>query len=242
MARLTIDSIVTGATDFERTQYCVLAHLKEAREAFARNELYPHLSDLVQAYNSLDGVLSNLSSFRESFPGQLTGIDLQSGKLIYDRSDLSNHQIDAIGEMIDWALPKILETIDEGRTIFEFVDGHLVLEEVGILPSYLEEGYLLLPDVAKNSIEVVQYELSIYASANERYRTLKTTHMRTISVGVVAPSPSVLKMELVSSNQALPNPATYTLHSDIDFPYAETVLPIAKRKLMHRLFGTRGIA
>jgi hypothetical protein len=33
----------------------------------------------------------------------------------------------------------------------------------------------------------------------------------------------------------LPNPATYRCEVDIDFPYQDTVLPVAKRKLMAHL-------
>ncbi len=242
MSKLTVDSFVAGVKDPEATQYQVLAHLKQVRTAFSQNEIYPYLGELVDTYNALDGILSNLGRLRSQFPSRLEKIDLESAELVYTYDELSSSQMDTVAEIITWALPIIRKTIDEGRTIFEFVDGHLVLEEVGILPSYVEEGYLLLPDSKKNTIEVVQYELSIFAHVEERYRTLKTTHVRTIEMGGVVPSPSSIKLDLVFSNRALPNPATYSVHADIEFPYESTILPIAKRKLMQRLFGQHGIA
>ena len=53
-------------------------------------------------------------------------------------------------------------------------------------------------------------------------------------------------IELMEKYLDLPHPATYVCHSNLDFPCAETILPVVKRNLMKEPFpgnrpGTGGV-
>jgi hypothetical protein len=41
-----------------------------------------------------------------------------------------------------------------------------------------------------------------------------------------------LKSELIKNRTDLPNPAVYSIETDLSFPIEETLLPIAKRSLV----------
>jgi hypothetical protein len=41
-----------------------------------------------------------------------------------------------------------------------------------------------------------------------------------------------LKSELIRNRSDLPNPAVYSIETDLSFPVEETLLPIAKRSLV----------
>jgi hypothetical protein len=45
----------------------------------------------------------------------------------------------------------------------------------------------------------------------------------------------MLKLGLINKFPDLPNPVLYKIETDIDFPFIETVLPVAKRKLIQQL-------
>lgn len=239
MESVTFDLFVTGLRDPESMQYRLLAYLKRIREAFARNLIYPHLGDLVTLHNTLSGLSGKLDEARSSLPGKLTGVDLKAHRLIYEKSDLGLDQLDDLEALIEWALPRIRTAIEEGRAIYEFVDENVHLEQVGIVPSYVEEGYLLVPDRSASQIHVVRYRMSIFAGAEERFRTLRTTHITSIESGAVLPSPAAIKQQLATEHSDLPNPSTYFLVTELDFPFRETVLPVAKRKLIHSLSISR---
>ena len=238
MESVSFDLFVSGLKDVESTQYRLQAYLQGIREAFARNVIYPHLSDLVTLHNTLAGVAGKLADVRDSAPGRLSGVDLSAHRLIYEKSDLGLEQLDDLEQLIEWALPRIRETIEEGRAIYEFVDENVTLEQVGIVPSYIEEGYLLVPDRADSRIHVVRYRISIFSGAQERFRTLRTTHVSSIDAGIISPSPAEIKMKLTEENADLPNPSTFFLVTDLDFPFRETVLPVAKRKLIQNLYAS----
>jgi hypothetical protein len=42
---------------------------------------------------------------------------------------------------------------------------------------------------------------------------------------------------LIAEHRELPNPATYLCQTELDFPFQETILPVAKRKLLRRLYS-----
>lgn len=228
---------MSGPADFEGAQYRILGGLSHARRAFARNVIYPHLGELIQLYETLMGIVQQLEEVRQAMPGAMSGVDLEARRVVYRQQELGPDQMAYVEDLIRWALPHVKETIDEGRMVFEFVEDHLHLEEVGILPSYVEEGYLIVPDLQRGQLHIHQYSLSVFTRSDERYRRLKTVHVKSLSQRGVFPSPGSVKLQLVSENRDLPNPATYFFSTDLDFPFEPTVLPVAKRKLMVHLAG-----
>ncbi len=242
MTGLGLDHFIHAAEDFEGAQYRILGELQQARKAFSRNVIYPHLGELINVYGALHTIIRQLEAIREALPGSITGLDPNSYQIIYEKPPLGPNQMGQVEDLIRWAMPYLQSAIEEGRTIFEFVEENLHMEEVGILPSYVEEGYLMLPNCLDQQLHVFQYTLSVFTHIEERFRSLKTTYVKSIAQRGVYPSPQSIKLELVAENRALPNPATYFFSTDLDFPFEPTVLPVAKRKLMQYLATQDGIA
>lgn len=242
MYGLRLDHFMRAYEDFEQAQYLILSGLQQTRQAFARNIIYPHLGDLIKLYEVLGSIVEQLSALRDAQPRTVEGIDAEAQRVIYRQQELEPDQMAYVEELIHWAKPHIQAAIDEGRTVFEFVEEHIHLEEVGIVPSYLEEGYLLVPDPQRAQMHILQYSLSVITRSDERYRKLRTAHIKSIPERGVYPAPQSIKLQLVAENRELPNPATYFFATDLDFPFEPTMLPVAKRKLILYLAGQEGMA
>ncbi len=242
MSDLRLEHFMRAGEDFERAQYRILSGLQQARQAFSRNVIYPHLSDLIRLHDVLHTIVGQLEDLRKVQPGALQGIDLEARRVVYKKRELEPDEMVYVEELIRWALPHLQQAIDEGSTVFEFVEEHLHLEEVGILPSYVEEGYLIMPDPQKHQLRILQYTLSVFTRTDERFRGLRTVQVKSIPQRGVYPSPQSIKLQLISEKRDLPNPATYFFATDLDFPFEPTVLPVAKRKLMHYLATQGGLA
>ncbi|MEX0600142.1 MAG: hypothetical protein WD205_05830 [Rhodothermales bacterium] len=242
MTEWNLDLFTSAVDDFERAQYRILGNLQEAKRDFSNNRIYPHLGNLVSIHGTLRTILENTDNLKDAAPGIITDVDLESGQVIYEKPELAGDQMAAVEELIDWALPQIEEAIDEGKTIFEFVEDHLRMEEVGIVPSYVQEGYLFVPDYERGEIHVLRYSMSIFTGASERFRSLRTSHVKSVMQKPVHETPQTLKLSLMEERRDLPNPATYAFDFELDFPYEPTVLPVAKRKLMRYLFAGEGMA
>lgn len=231
MNGLQIEHFLAAATDFEQAQYRVMGQLRQVRQAFTRNLIYPYLADLIHLHNTLQGLAADFSGLRGFFASPASPREADH------TASPAQNSLAPVEDLILWALPHIQDAIEEGRTIFEFVEEHLHLEEVGIVPAYVEEGYLIVPDRPARQLHVLQYTLSVFTRADERYRSLKTSYVKSMPKGAVYPSPQRIKLDLVAEHGALPNPATYFCATDLDFPFEPTILPIAKRKLMRLLSG-----
>ncbi len=242
MTPLGLDLFAGAAYDVERTQYQVLAGLQRAREAFSQNYIYPHLGRLVKLYKALNTVLERSDAFRTPKAGEISSIDLEAQEVVYEWPELDRDQMADVEEVIRWAIPHIKDAIEEGRAVYEFVEDHLHVEEVGIVPSYVQEGYLMVPDREQGMLHVMRYSLSIFTDADERYRSLKTVHCKSVPQQGVERPPSSVKLELMEEHRDLPNPATYFFDAEIAFPYERTMLPVVKRRLMRHLHEQGGVA
>lgn len=233
--KLNVDLFIKVESDMEMRQYQVLAVLKEISNDFQMNRIYPHLSHLVEVYRTLDDINNRLKDLRNEFPKRIKKIDFVNQEIEHEVIFAEGSDLQKVEEFIEWALPHIKAKIEEGKTIYEFVNDEIVIEEVGIMPSYIDEGYLFVPDNEESKLLLFQYEVSIFQSAQDKYRSLKTYFLKALEQGQALLSPNAIKLDLLDEYKHLPNPATYAFQTELNFPFNETVFPVVKRKLLKRL-------
>lgn len=232
---LSLDLFTQVQSDYEMRQYQVLAALKEISEAYRQNRIYPHQAHLVELYHTLADIRTRLSDLRSEFPKRIKKIDFVNQEIEHEVVFVDGSDISAVEDLIAWALPLIKEKIEEGKAIFDYVDEEIELREVGIIPNYIDEGYMIVPDNNASHLVLFQYEVSIFESAKDRYRALKTQFLHTVGQGRALLSPNSIKLDLIRERSELPNPATYTFQTDLQFPFNETIFPVVKRKLLRQL-------
>lgn len=240
MDALRLESFTRAVDDVERTQYEILAGLQKAQSAFEEQRVYPHLGQLVKLHDGLMTVLKRTEEFRTPETGRITGIDWEEASLTYEWPDLEDTEMNVVEDLIRWAIPKIRDAIEEGRSVYEHVEDNMELETVGIVPKYVQEGYLMVPDRETDVLHVLRYELSIIQQEGEKHRALRTSHCKAVQQGGFDQHPSDVKLDLLEERRDLPNPATYFSDTDIDVPYKETLLPVVKRCLIRHLATEMG--
>lgn len=232
---LDIELFTHVESDFELCQYKVLAGLKAISEDFKNNKIYPHLSHLVELHRSLTDILNSLQNLRNEFPKRIKKIDFVNQEIEHEVIFSAGSDLAKVEDLIEWALPYIEAKIEEGKAIFEFVDDELELEEVGIIPGYTDEGYFFVPDNEESKLLLFQYEVTVFESADDNYRALRTAFLKALEQGMAQLSPNSIKLKLINENRELPNPATYAFNTDLYFPFRETIFPVTKRKLLRQL-------
>ncbi|WP_069130864.1 hypothetical protein [Rhodohalobacter halophilus] len=232
---LSIDLFTSVQDDVEKRQYIILGELKKVSEQFKFYKIYPHLSRMIELRRVLKDVTARLSDLRSKFPKRIRKVDWVNRTIEHEVIFTSGTDISAVETLIEWALPHIEKVIEEGMAIHEFVESELTVEQVGILPSYKEEGYLFVPDNQHKSLNLFRFEVSIFQSAEDQYRALKTRFLKQIEQARAKLSPGSIKLELIQEKGDLPNPATYAFDTSLDFPFRDTIFPVAKRRLMHIL-------
>ncbi len=237
MQRLSLELFIGGGHDVETRQYQVLNCLKSYYAEFSHNRLYPAFKDLIDVTSTLEGLVGKKENLEGNFPQQLVGVDIEHQQLVFDSVSGRDPGFERAMDLIVWSLPHLRKAVEEAINIYHFVDEHIMIEEVGIMPVYKEEGYWTVPDARAHQLYLLRYEVSLFTSSAERYRQLKTTVLETMEMTALHKPPETFKLDVIEKYQDLPNPAMYMCATDLDFPYESTILPIAKRKLMSQLYS-----
>lgn len=220
-----------GYIDFELKKYTLLAYLQEIGKHFTENKLYPQLSDVIFHYNNLVAFRENKKFLQEQFPKKLTGIQLEKLQLLYEQMIEDDQLMQELEEIINYSVARMKRTISSGTEIYEFVEDKLNIFPVGLLPLDINEGYFFLNEGNSREIRIYQYRLSIFEKHDEKYRSIKTEYIGDWERNMVN-TYELIKMELIRRRRQLPNPAVYSIETELTFPLDETLLPIAKRSLV----------
>ncbi len=231
MEKLRNDWITDGLVDFEYKKYILLAYLQHVKENFDYSRLYPFMSELVFHYQNLMQVRANKTLLYENFPQTISKADFSKLRLNYKKIIEDDQVMAEIEQILEYAIPKMKATIEEGKELYEFVESNLELNPIGVEPLYNKEGYLFLAKDKDQEIKIFQYQVTVFENSSETYRGVsaeyKTTEIRSISNTY-----EQIKVRLARKNKSLPNPATFLVFSKLSFPLSETLLPIAKRLLV----------
>ncbi|MCE7057024.1 hypothetical protein LZF95_20255 [Algoriphagus sp. AGSA1] len=231
MTTLPKNWITEGHIDFEYKKYQLLAYLQESNRRFQQIKLYPVLAELIDHYRNLQELKSGKTELKNLFPKTLESIDLQRGKLNYLSTINEEGIMKELSLITEYALPKFGAQIEEGKAIYDYVEDQLEFEPVGILPIYNQEGYILLSREKKKEIHAFRYKSGLIHFAGEKFRSISMWLIGVFQRSLVNTLEKI-KMDLVKEIKELPNPATWRIHSQQEFPIEETLVPISKRLLL----------
>jgi hypothetical protein len=228
MEKLPNDWLTQGLIDFEYKKYVLLAYLQTVKNSFSRVQLYPFLGDLVFHYRNLIAVKENQQLIRESFPREISVEDFQKLELTYRKLIEDDAVMSELESIIEFAIPQIKESLNEGSVIYEYVESKCEIAPIGVTPLYANEGYLFVTQPPEKETKVYRYQVSIFNDSQEQLRSLNTQFIESIEKNIVNTYESI-KLNLIRRYQDLPNPATYLILSKMKFPLTETLMPVAKR-------------
>jgi hypothetical protein len=237
MEELKKDWLTDGLIDFEYKKYVLLAYLQSVKKNFENHKLYPFLSDLVFHYKNLVHLKENKMQIYENFPKVITKADFEKLKLTYKKLVDDSEVMNQIQDIMEFSIPHFKVILEEGKDIYEFVEQNVEITPVGITPLYANEGYLFINEYQNKDVKVYRYAISVFESADERFRGIHTDYLMTEKIGI-GHSYESIKINLTKTFGNLPNPAAYMVESKNYFPFNETLLPIAKRLLVRYISST----
>ncbi len=234
MKSLNENWIVEGWIDLEYKKYILLAYLQFVCKNFNDQKLYPFITDLIFHYQHLIDFKVQKHQTSDGLKKRIKKIDVEKFKIIYEKAIQDNAYLEEIDAILEFAIPKIKETLSEGKEIYDFVEDQLNIEPIGLLPLNREAGYLMLSNGRKQKLSIYEYQMSIFENSKEQFRSLKTSFITKIEKSKMEAYEAV-KLRLIKRNKSFPNPATFLIQSSMPFPMKETFLPIAKRSIVRYL-------
>lgn len=223
-----------GHLDFEYKKYVLLAYLSKVSAQFDQVKLYPQLSDLVYHFHNLENIKKKQEFTKNLFPKRIKKINPEEFEIEYENTHSINEEIEQLMEIVDFAIPKIQEKIEDGKTIYDFIKESISIEIVGLESTYIDEGFFMLP-VTKKDIDVYQYKVSFFTNSLDKFRTINTKHITRIHKSVFETLNSI-KSKIIDFQSEFSNPATYFFHTQYSFPIEDSLLPISQRLFLTKIY------
>ena len=228
MEKLSKDWITQGLIDFEYKKYLLMAYLQTVKSSFGKVELYPFLADLVFHYRNLQALKENKALLKDSFPKELSLEEFRKLELSYREMIEDDAVMSELESIINFALPQIKDSLQEGSIIYEYVESQCEISPVGVTPLYAKEGYLFVTQPPEKETNIYRYQMSIFEGTQEQLRSLNTEFIERVEKNPLN-TYERLKLDLIRKFKDLPNPAAYLILARMKFPFAETLMPVAKR-------------
>ena len=225
---------IEGYIDFELQKYRLLAYLKNVKQSFHETKLYPQLSDIVFHYNNLVAFRNNKKFIQDMFPKKINMLDMQKLEIVYERMLADSELMQELEHITQYSLDEMKGAISEGAEIYDFVEKQLLIEPVGIIPLYKNEGYIFLRYGNFSEVRVYNYSITLFEHQTARYKGIKLEYIDS-RVKNLANTYEQIKIDVIRSIRALPNPAVYKMEFPLSIPLNETLLPIAKRVLVKHI-------
>ena len=223
-----------GFIDFELQKYRLLAYLQEVKKCFNETKLYPQLSDVVFHYNNLLAFQTNKQFLQDRFPKKFDKLDMQKLEMVYERMLADDVVMQELSRIVQYGVDEMKGTISEGAEIYDFIEKKLEVEPVGIMPLYKNEGYVFLRYSKYPEVRIYSYTVTLFEHQSAKYKGIRMDYIdsRTKSL---ANTYEQIKLDIIRTYRALPNPAVYKMEFPLSVPFNETLLPVAKRVLVRHL-------
>ena len=240
MAGLSKNWLTEKHIDFEYKKYLLLGYLQEVNRQFNASKLYPWFAELIGHYRNTIAVKDNKELLQKNFPQRLSGIDTTNVKLTYENFISDNGLMQELESIIDYAIPHMEQYVEEGKIIYDFIEDHICLQSVGIVPINTKYGYMFLKDGHEHYTKVYEYQISFFESSSENFKAIHTQFVKTFD-NTISTTFQSIKNDLIRENKQLPNPAAYAIETEMALPLEETFLPIAKRMLIRHISSAENL-
>ncbi len=233
MLHLNQNWMTEGTIDFEYKKYILLAYLRDIEQYFKEEKLYPPLSELIQHQRTLQELKTALEQAQNQLPKSIKRIDWQQVGIQYEQMPKPQFY-ETLEAIIAYALPRLENKVKTGTGLFDNVDQHLQLFPLGINPINQEAGFFFIGEKWRRLIHLYQFEFTLFETASSAYRGLKTSFLQSYTWSISTNYDSI-KYEWIKKDNSRFIPATYVIETETPFPLQETLLPVAKRKLIRHI-------
>jgi len=231
MEKLSPNWFIEGLIDPEYKRYLLLAYLKNAEEKFDKNELYPHLADLVFHYRNLKHFLDKKEGINEQFPKEMSGIDLKRMQVAYSKVIQDDELMHKIQEIVYYSLDRVKEYVEEGKEIYNFIEQQIEMKPIGMMALNPDVGYILMINGPAKRDQVYSYKIRGFGDNKNPYKGIATQFVKTYPRSIATTYENI-KSELVKKIKQFSSPGVYAFETGLKLPVNETFLPIAKRMLL----------
>jgi len=217
-------------------QYTILNKVKEWSNNLHRNRLFPTIEESIQLNLALEDILRDNIESKLWFDNEIRSRKINERFIVYEKAHQIGNQLDKLFTFIDWALELNKQVLEEGRVIKNFVDENLYVKRISTIErNYNGKGYFILPNNQNQFLNIYLYEIILDWSEDNLYQRMSSNLVRSIPFYLIEKSVEEIVIDFINSSKTLYEPVVYIFETDLDFPFKETMFPIAEEKLLKHL-------
>jgi hypothetical protein len=233
---LDVKKLTSCGSDWETNQYTILNKVKEWSSNLHRNRLFPSIEESIQLNLALEDILRDNIESKLWFDNEIRSRKINERFIVYEKAHQIGNQLDKLFTFIDWALDLNKPVLEEGRVIKNFVDENLFVKRISTIErNYNGKGYFTLPNNQNQFLNIYLYEIILDWSEDNLYQRMSSNLVRSIPFYLIEKSVEEIVIDFINSSQTLYEPVVYVFETDLDFPFKETLFPIAEEKLLKHL-------
>ena len=232
MTNIDVKKLTSCNSDWEMNQYTLLSRVKEWESHFRKNRLYPYINDSIELhYNLADILQENLESkwWLEREVGQRVD---DERIIVYEKAQQVSEQLNHLLSFVEWALRLNRPIMEEGLILKEFIEDNLIINPISSEPNFRGKGYFSLTDNKKMVFNIYLYDFKWGWENDEPKHKLNIKRLRSIPLTIVDSNEEEIMTEFIKCSQPLYKPMAYIIKNELDFPYEETIYPVAEEKLL----------
>ena len=236
MTTLDLKKLTSCGSDWESNQYKLLIKVKEWSLNFNKNKLFPSIEESIQLNLALEDLLRENIECKLWFDNEIRGRRTNERVIVYEKAHQVGHQLDKLLNFIDWALQLNRPVLEEGRIIKNFVDDNLVIKRVSrVEKNYHGKGYFSIPDNKNRMLNIYLYEIIWDWTQENLYQRISSNLVRSVPYNSIDNPIEEFMLNFVSYSKDMHEPVAFLIQTDLDFPFKETMFPIAEEKLLKHL-------
>ncbi len=236
MTTLDVKKLTSTTSDWETNEYVILSKVKDWLTQLNRNKLFPSLDESRHLNQSLEDIVRENIDCKLWFDNEIRARRINERFTVYEKAHQIGFKLDRMFDFIKWALKLNRQVIVEGEIIKEFVEKDLKLRKISASEkNFHGKGYFALPDNKRKLLNVYLYEVVWDWSQEHISQRLQSKLVRAIPQQLVKNPVEQLMIEFINFSQELFDPVVYIFETDLDFPYKETMLPLAEERLLNVL-------
>lgn len=131
MKLLSIDNFLY-ISDFELSQYQILAGLEKYKTEFQSSRIFPALKELAQLSSALKQIKRKNSKLLQNFSIPVKKVDVEARRLEFDTFTLYEEDVNRILDLIKWAIPVIDSVIDQALSVRKVSTPETIEESVSL--------------------------------------------------------------------------------------------------------------
>lgn len=225
--KLSVNWFTEPVFDFEYKKYQLLGYLQQKQMELEANRIYPHIEELDTHIKMLEKFILSKNKWDDTFRKELTGLDLKNGKLVY-QSQNTETGLEELLAIIHYSHHKITGCHDRFVQESEEIKKQIQLEILGLLPSYLREGFLLI----RQQKEILVFNYSVQpvldTSGEKKFHY---QYLEKYVPSLIVNEESVKKEVIKKFRNKYDHPVFFQISTYPDFPIYETILPLTSKEL-----------